>query len=352
MDIYKRLTLCIVLTLCVPICARSFLRPIDKTAPRLTAQWSGDTKNIYTITDSHLEEYPLFVVYNEHYFNQHRLPMTDIPYRYNPNQKVSGACLDQLIENLLVEIQSGKRKYCDFILLQDKDFNHKKAAGLAVFRFKDYPFILKLFIETPHSFVDPWIKGFLPVWFFYMAGGGNRHITGLTRIQNKIVISNKLSRIPKWAQFVDTPEKWFWTPRDEKWITLTGYNIGGKEVITTNIPGTYAIIAEAIEQSEEKTIFDRHKRKIALELCNTLDLFIDPHIDNFMIEKGTNKLVIIDTEHFPTLVGLKEKASYKTYVRWYLGLMQKATYDIFFRDKKARKEAQSKVSELNLFEYC
>lgn len=347
MDI-KSFILCIVLALCAPAYARSFLRPIDKTAPRLTAQWTGKSK-IYSITDSHLEEYPLFVVYNEEYFNRYRLPLTDIPYRYNKNITVAGSCLNGLIEDLLREIQSGKRKYTNFILLQDKDFNHKKAAGLAVFRFKNYPFILKLFIETPRSFVDPWMKGILPVWFFYMAGGGNRHITGLTRIQNKIVISNKLAAMPKWAQFVDTPEKWFWTPEKEKWITLTGYNIGGKEMITARIPGTYAIIAEAIEQSEEQTIFDRHKRKIALELCNTLDLFIDPHIDNFMVEKGSNKLVIIDTEHFPTLVGLKEKASYKTYVRWYLGLMHKASYDIFFRDKKARKEAQFKNSKLNLF---
>lgn len=340
----------IIFVLCSPLCARSFLRPTNPSLPRLTAQWSDEPSTIYSITDSHIEEYPLFIVFNEDYFNRHRLPLDDITYRYDSQRTVSGAHLNELIELLLHEIQCRKRKYTDFILLQDKDFNHKKAAGLAVFRFKDHPFILKLFIETPQSFVDPWIKGILPVWFFYMAGGGNRHITGLTRIQNKIVISNKLKCIPKWARFVDTPEKWFWTPKNEKWIKLTGYNISGKNVITSRIPGTYAIIAEAIEQSEDKTIFDRHKRKIALELCNTLDLFIDPHIDNFMIEKGTNKLIIIDTEHFPTLVGLKEKASYKTYVRWYLGLMRKATYDIFFRDKKARQEAQFISSKLNLFD--
>lgn len=350
MNIYKKLSIFIIWAICDPLYARSTLRPIDPTIPRLTAQWHDSQKEIYTITDSHLEEYPLFVVYNEDYFNRYRLPVTEIPYRYDEKKNVTGACLEKLIENLIIEIQEGKRKYTDFILLQDKDFNHKKAAGLAVFRFKQYPFILKLFIETPKSFVSPWMKGILPVWFFYMAGGGNRHITGLTRIQNKNAIKSKLQTIPKWATFVDAPEKWFWTPKNEKWIKLTGYNISGKESITALIPGTYAIIAEAIEPSQEKTIFDRHRRKIALELCNTLDLFIDPHIDNFMIEKGSNKLIIIDTEHFPTLVGLKEKASYKTYVRWYLGLMQKATYDIFFRDKKARKDAQFTKSKLNLFD--
>ena len=331
---------------------RSLLRPTDTSLPQLTARWACNTSKSYTIVDSHLEEYPLFLVYNENYFNRHRLPSDEINYRYDEQQSVLGSHLNHLIEKLLAEIKTCKKKYSDFILLQDKDFNHKKAAGLAVFRFKDYPFILKLFIETPKSFVHPWMKGVLPVWFFYMGGGTNRHITGLTRIQNMLVIRNKLCDMPKWSAFVDTPRKWFWTPKNLKMIELIGHNIGDKEQLTACIPGTYAIIADAIEEATEKTIFDQHRRKIALELCNTLDLFIDPHIDNFMIEKETHKLVIIDTEHFPTLVGLKRKVSYKTYVRWYLGLMHKATYDIFFRNKKERKEAQLIKSNLNLFEYC
>lgn len=349
MDIFKVTFVLFLTALCSTVCGRSLLRPADETMPRLTAQWADRKGKLYSITDSHLEEYPLFVVYKPEYFERHRLPANDISYRYCPDKKVSGATLDKLIKDLLKEIERGKRKYTHFTLLQDKDFNHTKAAGLAVFKFKEYPFILKLFIETPESFVNPWMKGILPVWFFYMAGGGNRHITGLTRIQNKIVISERLQANPKWAPFVDVPHKWFWTPEDPNMIRLTGHNIAGKETITTHIPGTYAIIAEAIEPSNEPTVFDRHKRKIALELCNTLDLFIDPHIDNFMVEKGSNKLVIIDTEHFPTLVGLKEKASYKTYVRWYLGLMKKASYDIFFRNKADRKAAQSATSNLRLF---
>lgn len=352
MDIYKRMTLLLALTLYGGLFSRSFLRPRDPTLPKLTARWACNPEKSYTIYDSHIEEYPLFKIYNDVYFDKHRLPRDEITFRYDETKTVSGLELDKLIERLLCEIKSGKRKYTDFILLQDKDFNHKKAAGLAVFRYKNFPFILKLFIETPRSFVNPWMKGILPVWFFYMGGGTNRHITGLTRIHNMCTIRCKLKEIPKWAEFVDTPRKWFWTPKDLKMIELIGNNIGGKDHLTACIPGTYAIIADAIEQSEEKTIFDQYKRKIALELCNTIDLFIDPHIDNFMIEKCTHKLVIIDTEHFPTLVGLKKKVSYKTYVRWYLGLMHKASYDIFFRNKKERKAAQGIVSELTLFNYC
>jgi hypothetical protein len=68
-----------------------------------------------------------------------------------------------------------------------------------------------------------------------------------------------------------------------------------------------------------------------------------------MVERGTNKLVIIDTEHFPTLVGFKEKRSFKTYVRWYLGLAGKAAHAMYFRNKKERLLAQKTPSQLSIF---
>lgn len=330
------------------IAPRSVLRPKDPKMPQLIAQLSSE--NIcYSIKDSHIEEYPLFVVYNEQHFNEHLLPNTDIIYRYDTTRKVSGAVLQELVEKVTQEIKACKKKFTDFYLIQDKDFNHRKPAGLIVLRFKNYPFVLKLFIETPESFVNPWCKGNEPIWFFYMGGGVNRHITGLTRIKNMEHIRQKLKDHPKWASFVDTPRKWYWIPKKPEWVQLTGKNIAGKKEIRTCIPSTYAIIADAIKPTSETTIFDHHRRKIALELCNTLDLFIDPHIDNFLIEVDTHKLVIIDTEHFPTLVGLKEKRTYKTYLRWYLGLAKKAAHDIFFRLKNERREAQLKHSELSLF---
>jgi hypothetical protein len=330
------------------IAARSVLRPNHTKIPLLTAHLRGDDK-IYQIRDSHIEEYPLFVAYNHDHFDTHRLPEGPINYRYQPELSVTGKHLSDLIDHLIQEIRSGLRTYRDFKVLQDKDFNYRMPVGLLVLSFKKYPFVLKLFIETPDSFVNPWCKGIEQIWFFYMAGGVNRHITGLTRIGNMHYIRNKLALEPKWAQFIDTPRKWFWTPVDGPWIELVGKNMHPDGDLHTSIPGIYAIIADRIEKSDERTIFDAHRRKIALELCNTLDLYIDPHIDNFLIEQSTNKLVIIDTEHFPTLVGLKEHQYYKTYTRWYLGLAGKATHDIFFRNKQERMMAQRTRSKLAIF---
>ncbi len=170
--IVAALLFCPLLTLC-----RSFLRPKDPQAPQLIAKWADETRE-YQITDSHIEEYPLFVVYNEEHFNTHLLPHTDITYRYNTQYAVSGAALSDLIEHVLKEIKARKKKFTHFYLIQDKDFNHRKAAGLIVLQFKDYPFILKLFIETPESFLKPWSKESEPIWFFYTGGGVNRHMTG------------------------------------------------------------------------------------------------------------------------------------------------------------------------------
>lgn len=330
------------------LCTRSCLRPKNADEPVLIARWAHGDKE-YVIHNSHIEEYPLFVVYNEEHFNNHLLPSSNISYRYDPHKEVSGTVLNELIEQLVQEIKACKKRFTHFTLIQDKDFNHRKPAGLIVLRFKEYPFILKLFIETPDSFVNPWCKGTQPVWFFYMGGGVNRHMTGLTRIKNMELISKRLKEDPMWANFIDLPRKWFWTPQEQNWVQLIGKNVGTHKEITTCIPSIYAIVADEIIIADTANDCWQHRRAIALDLCNKLDLFIDPHIDNFLVEQGTNKFVIIDTEHFPTLVGLKEKRTFGSYLGWYLGLAKKATHDIFFRLKSERKATQFKQSELNLF---
>lgn len=316
--------------------------------PKLIAKWAHSNTE-YILHNSHIEEYPLFVVYNEEHFNKHILPTTDISYRYEPQKQVSGQFLNSLIEQLVEEIKACKRKFTHFVMIQDKDFNHKKPAGLIVLRFKDYPFILKLFIETPESFVNPWCKGTQPVWFFYMGGGVNRHITGLTRIKNLELIRSKIEVHPLWSTFIDVPRKWFWQPKEQEWVMLIGNNLGSKKELRTCIPSIYAIVADQIIAADETNDCWQRRHELALELCNGFDMFIDPHIDNFLVEEGTNKFVIIDTEHFPTLVGFKKKCSFNSYVQWYYELSKKATHDIYFRLKSERKAAQFQRSELNLF---
>lgn len=60
-----------------------------------------------------------------------------------------------------------------------------------------------------------------------------------------------------------------------------------------------------------------------------------------MIEKDSGKMVIIDTEHFPTMIGLKEPLEFEVYSEWYVKLSIKCLKDNFLRDKHTRRTLQT-----------
>ena len=332
-----------------PFCAqaRSPHRRKDPLLPELTARWSTGKKT-YSIADSHIEEYPIFKVFSKKYFYGTMLPNEPIPFRNEPEKSVEGKVLHKLIDELFIEIRKKKRKFKHFKVLQKKNFNRRKKCGLIVLKFKEYPFVLKLFMETPKTFVNPHCKGMDNVFFFSMGGGVNRHIAGLTRVKNLHSISKRIADDPEWSQIINTPRKWHWVPQDNYWMHVTGKNIGTHtKPISIELPGVFCVVADAIEGKKCSIINKKHS-KMAMNLCNYLDASIDPHIDNFIIEEKTNKIVIIDTEHFPTLVGLKEKVHFNGYVQWYFYLAGKCGRDWFARDKRARRLAQTQKNELAL----
>jgi hypothetical protein len=331
----------------IHICGgRSIHRPADPLMPEITAHWVGDT-NFYTLRKYHLEEYSLFQLFDKDFFEKHLLPQTAISYRYNPEQSVDSALLSQLIEELLQEVAQGKRTFNQFSILQAKDYNFKNKKGLLIVKFKQYPFVVKLFIETPDSFISPFDKGIEPIFFFFMAGGINRHMSGFTRLKNRKFILDRLAQSP-WAHEIDIPRKWNWLPRHAQWIEVIGKNIGTKKQQSTQFPGTYAIIADAIEKERDLSLFNKKDKKRTLDLCNYLNLWIDPHMNNFMIEKGSQKLIIVDTEHFPSFVGLHEKVSFESYADWYLHLAGKCWKNTFMQTKYERRNPKQPNPEMSL----
>jgi hypothetical protein len=292
--------------------------------------------------------YPIFKVFDEDFFKKHLLPAGAISFRYEPDISVNGSHLDALLQELLVEIKQKKKQYKNFIILSDKNFNRKLKCGMLVLKFKDYPFVAKLCIETPETFVDPYCKGIDNIWFFPMGGGVNRHITGLTRIKNLEHVKQRLAQSSQWADKVDVPRKWHWLPKRVSWIKITGRHIGGLDEASTVIPGTYCVIADAIEAHKQLSLLKPSDTAVAMELCNYLQMFVDPHINNFIIEKNSQKIVIVDTEHFPTVVGIKDTIAFNNYPEWYMYLVGKCTKDWFFRTKSERLEAQLKPNNLAL----
>jgi len=327
--------------------SRSIHRPKDPSLPTITTFWHEDPQK-FTLADSHWEPYPVFHLFDQSFFNKRLLPVGTLSFRNNKTEQVATEHLNVLIEKLLSEIKEQKKKYSHFTVLQKKDFNCRRGCGLMILKFKNYPFVFKLFIETPDSFINPWCKGREPIFFFYMGGGVNRHLTGLTRIKNLEIINKKLKNNPLWSQRISTPRKWYWVPKNPKWIHIHGKNIGNKKKQKTKIPGIYGIIADYIESSKNLSLMSPDDRKTALDLCNDLGMLIDPHIQNFFIEKTTKKLVIVDTEHFPTVVGFKEKKKFNNYLEWYLRLSAKFAKNFFFRTKDERKQAQNICSDYEL----
>jgi hypothetical protein len=331
--------------------ARSVHRPRNNKTPKLTAYWDKKSRH-YTITDSHIKEYPIFNIKAEQ-SHKYLMPDSAINFRYQPTEQVDGAILKEYLETMLAEIKEGKKTFTHFDILRSKDFNFKKQCGLIIVKYKKYPFVVKLSIERPETFVNPYCKGIVPTYFFFMAGGSNRHMTGLTRIPNLHKACSNIQANPKWKDCVKTPRKWFWLPKNNVSFYIKGTNIGvDKKSFTTQLPSVYAIIADAIDTNQPLPISEKEKNKLVLQLCNDLNLIVDPHEDNFVvtIDPVTKKLIItiVDTEHFPTIVGIRNKQSFTGYVDFYLSLAYKAFNDIFLRTKDTCLKENKHCPEISL----
>lgn len=319
------------------ISTRSIFRPVDPLTPEIITRWQTGKKS-YSFKDKYLEQEAIFKKFDYNYIINHKLPLGFITYRNSKSKKVKGLILDKLANNLLKELYSKKKDYKDFKVLKDNDFDRKNISGNLILKYKNYPFVLKLFIETPKSFTSPFSKGWQPACFFLMSGGINRYLSGFTRIKNLEWIKDRISKSEEYKDIIDFPRKWFWLPKKNRWFELTGKNITLPEQ-TIILPSIYGIIADSINKASFNPIFKKDP-KFGLKLSYYLSSRLDPNFENFMYEKETGKIVIIDTEHFPSMVGLKNPTKFKSYTDWYLKLSLKCLVDRLTRHKRFRRKIQ------------
>lgn len=339
--VVKQLTLCTLVCISITLqSGRSPWRPRDPLLPEIKAYWSDDAKPFY-LRDHCLEYHAIFCKFNRKHFDARMIPDGSISYRNLQEKTVDSKELKRLAEGVLKEIHTRKKHYTDFTVLKKTDFNVRLASGLIILKYKKYPFVLKLFVKTPQTFCKQ-AEGVVPKFFFRMGGGTNRHLAGFTRIPNLEKIRERIQENPKYSQLVDTPRKWYWTPEDMRWISIEGKNIGNNGPCKTEIPGTYGIIVDAIDTEKQFSESSEEDKKFGLEFAAYIGNRMDAHVDNLILEKGTGKIVMIDTEHFPTMVGLKEPITFDSYSSWYLQLSSKCFSDNFLRDKKFRREMQTK----------
>lgn len=331
--------------------ARSVHRPTRNDNPTVTIGWA-DTNDHLTYTHSHFTEYPLFSFdaqdFNSHLISHH----TTLSFRNNPAECVSTTLLDEQIQTLIKEIGQHKSTFSHFNVLQYKNFNSTHQCGLLVLQFKEYPFVLKLFMERPETFFNPHCKGVEPISFFYMAGGGNRHLSGFTRIKNLEYLKKKISTLDRWKGCVEFPRKWFWIPNHSRWIAIKGKNFSTNQILSTTIPSTYAIIADLMDVKDTASITRKQKRKAIMRFCNDVTLFVDPHPANFSFKKCDSKkgwkMVIVDTEHFPTMCGIKKHTKLDDHLSYYLYLSSKCFADTWLYTRDQRRQALFECDELRL----
>lgn len=339
--------ICVTNLFCQITFSRSIHRAIDPMTPSITVYNDQNPEIKYTLSDSHIKRFPLFEAYNETYLKSKRLPNEQIAFRNQPQKAVDSKIICMQLENLLTEILAGKTEFTNFKILKKRDFNFKTKCGLIVLKFKDFPFVAKFFIENPKSLARPFSKGLFPMGMFVM-GGSNRHLNGFTRIKNMENIKIKIAQSPVWANKLSLPRKWFWTPQQARWLYIDAHNVGGYEQESTKFPAIYAIIADEIVAAPP-TPGKNGVRNLAI--CRDLDFAIDPHYDNFVIEAETQKLVMYDTEHFPTLIGsyFAKLRQARRYVGWYTHLARNFLKQRIFSSKTCQRQRQRPGSVYPLY---
>ncbi|MBA3751857.1 hypothetical protein H0X06_03620, partial [Candidatus Dependentiae bacterium] len=119
--------------------------------------------------------------------------------------------------------------------------------------------------------------------------------------------------------------------------------IGPMKECLTAIPAIYATVSDWIESSGTFSLYNQTERETALNFTKYAENRVDAHVDNFTFEKSTGKVVLIDTEHFPTMIGLKEQFECKDYTSWYAKLSLKFLKNNYLQDKNTRRELQTKI---------
>ena len=331
---------------------RSVHRPSNPTIPYITVTatnkdyaqvWRKSTvekpKSVNKLQNKFLRLKTLKKPFETSGFKKHLLPYGNLKFRKGEGS-VHTNVLKAQNELVLKEILEGDKEFTDFTVLKDRDFNYKSLSGLIVLKNKKYPFVLKLFIERPETFIEPLQKGAEAGWIFILSGN-MRHLSGFTRINNLENAKKALSKDPEYRHYIDFPRKWYWMPQSQPMLNINWHDTYNNHFETIKIPSIYGVVCDCIDIDRELQQQEFYTlRKISIDVAMYLNYLIDPHDDNFVPEKNSSKIVIIDTEHFPTVAGLDNGMNANGYNQWYLELMGRTAKRLLWRSKQERIQDQ------------
>ena len=311
------------------IYSRSNFRPPDLTIPVISV-WPSDEiiaktwcdsssftkdKYIYSLRSPYLRIDTISKAFDHDFFEKHYLPNNQIINFRNGNGSVNSNIISKLAQQFVLDIKTGKQDFSDFIILKSRDFNWKQLSGLLVAKYKDYPFVLKLSIEHAGTMVDPYSKS-IESRFVFIVGGNIRHLSNFTRISNLEDIKKILMYNPYYLDNVDFPRKWYWQPENNYNLEILWHASPYKSEELFSIPSIYAVISDYIDV--DTTIPQQELNKVAMKISTDTDFRIDPHAGNTVIEKGSTRYSLLDTENFRIMTGLDHTLSAKKYSSWLL----------------------------------
>ncbi len=341
--LYKKIFTLILILFSVTLHPRNPRRKTDQTCPKIEV-FASDHKihkdwyfpsnkkpaKKHTLQNNFLRLRPIKHGFDETFFNQNYLPKDNITFR-SSNDIVSGLKLSEIAETLIEEIKQGKTNFSHFKVLKDSGFNYKTRAGLIVLKYKNYPFVIKVSIEHPHTMINPFSKSYEASGIFIM-GGNLRHLTNFTRITNLKRIKELLCFNPFYLYNLDFPRKWYWKPEN-------GYDLEihwkcGNQKDFAKIPSIYAVISDFIFTEEYQPHHELNK--LSMKVATDVGFLIDPHAGNILIEKNTRKYVLLDTENFRLMTGLDTPMNATKYIGWYIELLSRSSKTCFLRNRTER----------------
>jgi len=317
--------------------SRSPLRKPTYHVPTLVIS-DAESSVPYARTSNYYKRYPIFTAFDQQFFTEHLLPCEGIYSSNGTHEHIAHEYIDQTMHQILAAVRAHEHTFPGCTIIRDANFNYSTGCGLLILKCNQYPFVIKLFKENAESFIQPFSKGFEPSTFFFMAGGSNRHIAGLSRIPNREYLLSRLENNPLWQGRISIPRKWYWVPDPIEWLTIDGYFVDSTCHIQTKIPSMYAIIADYVESDVPCCLSTDTQKKLIISLALACASRLDPHIKNFIIQQKdatiTPLITIIDTEDHRCMTGISEPVPFETYFEWYTLLTAKFIKDALFTTKK------------------
>lgn len=343
--VYKKIFLSFLTLLSMTLQARNPRRTPTQNTPEITVfasnptihqEWNKsfnaqtNTDNKYKLASGFLRLKPIKHGFDPAFFQEHYLPQDKITFRAE-NGVIEGAVLSKLANELIEEIKKGQKTFTHFNILKNSGFNYNTLSGLIVLKYKDYPFVIKVSIEHPHTIISPYSKSYEASGIFLM-GGNLRHLSNFTRIPNLEHIKQLLCYNPFYLYNVDFPRKWYWKPDHSYDLEITWKCGNQKEKIL--LPSIYAVISDFIYTEENQPTHELNK--LSMKVATDVGFLIDPHAGNILIEKNSRKYVLLDTEDFRLMTGLDTPMNAKKYIGWYVELVTRALKNCLFKTKQER----------------